>query len=312
MMSSRRRTWFLVRLAVYVTVVAVLFVVRGTPDWRAMTRLVTGQANADSVLTIAGRDLAPDLVDQLLAHYTRDYPQVTVRTSRGGTNQALEDLINGQADIAFLYRPPTAGEQAQMHAIDGDTVVVVPIAVGAAALIAAAGADTAALDLAGFRQLLAPAQAGGRTRLYTVDPNDGLLAAIGQRLGGTVAVGPDVVFLVDTQDVISAVVTDTTAWGLVSSLSVDLPGERRIAVRPLTAGPGAPSARPDHERLVTGDYPLFHSLYVACRGRGDIEATKFVTHLASARGQSQVRRSGAVPAQLVPRSIVITREPPGR
>lgn len=312
MMASRRRTWFLVRLAVYVAVVAVLFVVRGKPDWRAMTRLVTGQATADSVLTIAGRDLAPDLVDQLIAHYTRDYPRVTVRTTRGGTNQALEDLINRQADVAFLYRLPTAAEQAQMHAIDGDTVVVVPIAVGAAALIAAAGADTAALDLAGFRQLLAPAQAGGHARLYTVDPNDGLLAAIGQRLGGTVAIGPDVVFLVDTQAVISAVTSDATAWGLVSSFSTDLAGKHEIVTRPLSAGAGAPSVRPVHEHLVTGDYPLFHSLYVACRGRGGIEATKFVTHLASARGQSQVRRSGAVPAQLVPRSIVITREPPGR
>jgi hypothetical protein len=62
---------------------------------------------------------------------------------------------------------------------------------------------------------------------------------------------------------------------------------------------------------VTGDYPLHHKLYVACRATGGIEGTKFVTHLASDRGQRQVRRAGAVPARNVAREIVITRDPPG-
>ena len=86
MMTSRRRTWFLIRLVVYVAIVAALFAVRGAPDWRAMGRLITGKAAADSVLTIAGCDLAPDLTDKLLESYRRDYPALSVRTTPGGTN----------------------------------------------------------------------------------------------------------------------------------------------------------------------------------------------------------------------------------
>ncbi len=181
-MTSRRRTWFLIRLAVYVIVIAVLFVVRGRVDLGPAQRLLSGASAADSTLTIAGRDLAPALVDELVASYRRDYPALAVRLTEGGTNQALEDLLNRRADVAFLYRPPTAAEQAQLRTLDGDTAVVVPVAVGGLAVVAAGGATPPNLTVA---QIAATAAGGdgGTARMYAPDPNEGAWDALRQRLG---------------------------------------------------------------------------------------------------------------------------------
>jgi ABC-type phosphate transport system substrate-binding protein len=310
-MSSRRRTWFLVRLAIYVAVVAVLYVVRGEPDWRAVGRLLGGARDGPAELIVAGSDLAPRLIPPLLDHYRRDYPDLTVNLTGGGTNQALEDLLNRRADVAFLLRPPTAEEQAQLRAVDGDTAVVVAIAIGGLAVVTAAGADSSALDLAAVRRLLATGIIGGCERLYAPDPNDGLWDAARLRLEGPKVPGDAVVFLADAAAVVGAVTQDVGACGLVSTLTVDLEVGGPLSPRPLHAGADQTPARPTYANLVTGAYPLYHWLYVACRGRGGIEGTKFVTHLASARGQRQVRRAGAVPARQVAREILITREPPG-
>lgn len=315
-MGLRRRTWFLIRLAIYVAVIAVLFLARGAPDWRAIGRLVTGKAAADSVLTIAGLDLAPELIAPLVEHYRRDYPKLTVTFNPGGTNQALEDLLNRRADVAFLYRPPTVAEQALFKTIDGDTAVVVPVAIGAVALLAAAGGETAALDTAAVRQLLGTGRAAGCERLYVPDPNDGLWEAAHERLGAAplddaAAAAAGVVFLADAAAVASALVADPRACGLVSSFSLRLAADSPYVARPVRGGLAGTPAQPTYANLVTGSYPLYHWLYAACRGRGGIEGAKFVTHLASARGQRQVRRAGAVPAQQVAREIVVTREPPG-
>ncbi|HOX24536.1 MAG TPA: substrate-binding domain-containing protein [Candidatus Krumholzibacteria bacterium] len=310
-MSSRRRTWFLIRLAFYVAVIAVLFLVKGVPDWQAFRRLASGKATSDSLLTVAGRDLAPRLVDSLVVQYRADYPQVTVTLTAGGTNQALEDLVNRRADVAFLYRPPTAAEQAQLRTVDGDTAVVVRVAVGGVALVGAAGADTAALDLDAVRELLRTGRAAGCARLYAPDPNDGLWDAARLRCDLPDRTGGDVVFLADETAVASAVASDPDACGLVSTFTIDVAEDDQLVARPVRAESGDPAARPTYTNLVTGAYPLHHWLYVACRGRGGIEGAKFVNHLASARGQRQVRRAGAVPAQQTAREIVITRDPPG-
>jgi len=311
-MALQRRTWFLVRLAIYVVVIAVLFAVRGMPDWGALRRLASGETGGPTALTIAGGDLAPPLVASLVAHYRSDYPALTVHLTRGATNQALEDLVNRRADVAFLLRPPTGTEQAELRSVDGDTVIWAPVAIGAVALVSAAGADTTALDLDAVRSLLATGRAEGCLRLYAPDPNEGVWDAARLRLGGPEHAGPEVVFLADPAAVASAVATETGACGLVSTFTVDLAEAGTLAARSLRAGPDAAPVRPTYANLVTGAYPLYHWLYVACRGRGGIEGAKFVTYLASDRGQRQVRRAGAVPARQVARQVVITRDPPGR
>jgi ABC-type phosphate transport system substrate-binding protein len=308
-MTSRRRTWFLIRLAVYVTAIAVLFVVRSGVDLRPVRQLLSTASAADSTLTIAGRDLAPALIDGLVAEYRRDFPALAVALTAGGTNQSLENLLNRQADVAFLYRPPTAAEQAQLRTLDGDTAVVVPVAVGGLAVITA---DAAAMRSLTVSQVAAAVTGGGgdTARVYAPDPNEGAWDALRQRLGlpgeGRAA---GLIFLTDTKAVVDAVVADPGSLGLVSTFTLaDDMGVRRLAVG---AAPGDTAAAPTFTNLVTGAYPLYHWLYVACRARGGIQGTKFVTHLASARGQRQVEHAGVVPARQVAREIVLTREPLG-
>lgn len=282
-------------MTLYVIVIAVLFVVRGKPSLAPWTQLLTGRAAADTTLTIAGRDLAPALIDDLLTGYRRDYPALTVTLTAGGTNQALEDLLNRRVDVAFLYRPPTAAEQAQLRTLDGDTAVVIPVAVGGLAVLAAPAAGPVSLTLDDPTR-------GGR-RLYAVDPNEGAWDALRGRLGEA-----DVTFLATPGDVARAVVADPGTLGVVSTFTLaDDPSVRRVPV----SAPGDTAAAPTFTNLVTGAYPLYHWLYVACRERGGIQGTKFVTHLASPRGQRQVERAGFVPARQVAREVILTRDPPG-
>jgi ABC-type phosphate transport system substrate-binding protein len=81
-----------------------------------------------------------------------------------------------------------------------------------------------------------------------------------------------------------------------------------VAVAPDSEG--AAAARPTHEAIAAGSYPLWHHLHVACRPGGGIEGDKFVTHLTSARGQRQVERSGYLPSRQVPREVILSTTPP--
>jgi ABC-type phosphate transport system substrate-binding protein len=308
-MTSRRRTWFLIRLAVYVTAIAVIFVVRGGADLRPLRQLLSTGSPADSTLTIAGRDLAPALIDDLVASYRRDYPTLALTFTPGSTNQALEDLLNLKADVAFLYRPPTADEQAQLRTLDGDTAVVLPVAVGGLAVIAAPNAALTSLTMA--EVAAAVADSGAATpRLYVPDPNEGAWDALRQRLGRPAGAGaPGVVFLADAGAVVDAVVADPGSLGLVSTFTLPRDAAvRRVAV---SAAAGDTAAAPTFTNLVTGAYPLYHWLYIVSRTRGGIQGTKFVTHLVSPRGQRQVERAGVVPARQMAREIILTREPLG-
>jgi phosphate transport system substrate-binding protein len=303
-MALKRRSWFLVRVAVYVAAIAILFIVRGGVGLKSLRRVLDTTAAADSALVIGGRDLAPDLVDRLLTGYQRDYPRLKVALTVGGTNQALEDLLNRRTQVAFLYRPPTRPEQEALRKIDGDTAVVVPVAVGGLQVLTAAP-DTAAATLDQLRDSLAGRPGARWQRAYLPDPNQGEWDALAARLGGPAEPGPGVMFLRDAAAVVAAVAADSGTCGIVSTFGQDV----RAAtgrVRPV-----AVPVPPTFTNLVTGDYQLYHWLYVACRARGRIEGTKFVTHLASPRGQRQVERTGVVPAQQTGREIILTRDPPG-
>ncbi|MFO7655167.1 MAG: substrate-binding domain-containing protein [Candidatus Krumholzibacteriia bacterium] len=312
-MAARRRTWFRLRLVAYVVIVAVLFLVRGGVD-RADLRRLLDTADGPEELAVAGRDLAPRLVDHLVAEYRDDYPDTPVRVTGGGTNHALEALSRDETGVAFLYRPPTPEEQSLFRAAHGDSAVVVPVAVGAAVLLAHPDVAPPALTPDELRSALAGA-ASPVERIYLADPNQGLWDAVRARLDlpREPLAGSPVVFLRDETVVASAVAQDAGAWGLVSSLGPARPdsagGYPGAVVVPLRATPGADPAPPDDAHVARGDYPLYHRLYAATRGNGGIEAGKFVTYLASPRGLRQVARAGVVPARLVAREIHLTRRP---
>ncbi len=318
-MASRRRTWFLVRIAVYVAVIAVLSVTRGGLPWHRLKAALTGGARPTGTLTVAGCDLAPRLADRLLAAYRREYPDLTLERRGGGTNQALEDLLNGGADVALLDHPPSAREQGYFRSADGDTAVVVPVALGAALLLVEGSAPIDAPALADLAAALDGRRPGLFPRLYATDPNDGLWDVVLARLdlaGPDPAPGVPVVFLADPAAVETAVRNDPGAWGLVGSLAA--PGDpwsgppAGLAYVPLRAAPDSAAVAPAFATLVTGAYPLHHRLYAACRGGGGIEGAKFITWLASGPGQRQVERAGEVPDRHMARLIQLSRNPVGR
>lgn len=318
-MASKRRTWFLVRVAVYVAVIIGILLVRGGLDWRSALRPLRGAPTGEAVVTVSGRDLAPELLDRLLAFYRQDYPQAQLVAAGGGTYHALEDLANGRADVALLYRRPTAAEQDLLRATAGDTALVFPVAVAAAVLLAGARTTADGLTLDELRAALAGTGPAPGARFYAPDPNDGLWDALRARLGLPAADtpgAPPVTWLADAPAVAAAVAADDSAWGLVSTLSVptDALGLPETAARilRLRAETDAAPAAPTREAVAAGDYPLHHLLLAACVGTGDFEGAKFVTHLASGRGQRQVERSGALPARQVAREVYLTRQPVGK
>ncbi len=308
-MTSRRRTWFLVRMAIYVAVIATLALVRGGVGWRRIAGTL-GADHGHPSLVIAGRDLAPALVDELVGKYRLDYPDLEVTVHGGGTNQALQDLINGRADVALLYRMPDADEVQLFRAADGDTAIVVPVAMGGIVLLAPLHGDTAALPLPELEAFLAGSPSSLKTPLYAPDPNDGLWRAF--RGVPQPATTSRVVLLADAGAVLAAARDGGGALGLASTLTLpgDLAAAGVRAVPVIVDDEPAPVA-PSDENLAAGRYPLQVRLYAACRATGSIEATKFLTHLAGGRGQRQVERAGYLPDSRVLRDIVLTRRPVG-
>lgn len=308
-MASRRRTWFLVRLAIYIAVIATLALVRGGVGWRRIAGALSTD-HGHPALVIAGRDLAPELVDVLVSKYRLDYPDLEVTVRGGGTNQALQDLINGRADVALLYRMPGEDERRLFRAADGDTAIVVPVALGGIALLAPLTGDTTAIALPELDAFLAGRPSTLRPPLYATDPNDGLWQAF--RGDPQPSATAPVVLLADAGAVLAAARDGGGALGLASTLTLpaDLAAAGVHAMSVAAHADSAPAA-PTLENLAAGRYPLRHRLYAACRATGGIEAAKFLTHLAGGRGQRQVERAGYLPDSRVLRDIVLTRHPVG-
>lgn len=343
-MNPRRRLWLLVRVAIYLSVIVGLLLYRGGVPWKSFVAALKGAGKAHPTLVIAGRDLAPPLLERLVVEYQHDYPQLSVSLLPGGTNHALEALLAGQADVAFSYRDLTDREQALFREADGDTAIVVAVGVGGLVLLepAVAGKAATVITTADLREALAavaPGSGGGPGadpglapwcgRLYVCDPNEGswdaLFAALGlaapggeeAEAGGGLAAPRlgQITFLADPASVIAAVAAAPDAWGLVSTLDAGIDvsagapaGTSFVGV---VAETGQEAVAPGAASIATGVYPLHHFLYVACRGAGNFEGGKFVTHLASARGLRQVERAGVIPARLVARTIQLSRDPVG-
>ncbi len=305
----------LLRVLLYTLVIVVLYHLRGGGSLRQLFRRLPGLAPADTTLILAGEDLAPALVQHLVTSYHQDYPHPDIRVLGGGTNQALEDLINDRADVAFLSHPPTVDEQQLFRSAGGDTAAWYPIALGGIVLLR--GAETAAepLALADLRRSLQDPGAAGFDHLYVSDPNTGLWDAFLAALDLPSMEGPAparVIFLVDQAAVLDALRADHRSLGLASSftLPADL-AERDLQIVTLRPADGSKPVFPDLEALASGNYPLWHYLYVCCRGHGSGEGSMFVTWVTGDRGQRRIERAGFLPARRVLLEIHLTRQPVG-
>ena len=80
----------------YVLIVAVLFLFRGPRSWESLRDILLPREQGGRLL-VAGREVAPDLCDQLLRAYQSDYPTAQAQTSPVGGAYALESLLRGGA-----------------------------------------------------------------------------------------------------------------------------------------------------------------------------------------------------------------------
>lgn len=300
-----------IRLGIYAAVVVALLYLRVVPGLRGRAPRNLFKP-VDSTLTIAGSALAPELMNTLIGHYAEMYPQTQFELRGGTTRQALQDLVNGEVDVAVLCRQPSATEMVAIRAA-GDSTLTFPVALGAMAVFAA---PASGLDSLSINQLqaLVSASAGapaGIQRVYVAEPNTGLWDALAAGLGLPDSTSAGVVWLESDSAVVEAAARDLQSIGVASTLAVlestELRGVRALAILDEDRRARATDAR----GLAAGDYALPHLLYLACRPMADPVAAGFVTYFWSGRGQRFISHEGYLPAREVAREIQLVRKPLG-
>jgi ABC-type phosphate transport system substrate-binding protein len=303
------------RFWVYGLIVVALVLFRVLPGLRSRITLQAHPVPSANTLRLSGLDLAPELIPKIAETYRGLYPEIKFSVLRGGTRQALEDLFNGRADVAFTSRPMTHEEEVIVHSI-GDTALSFPVALGGIAVLASKRIPFDSLRVMDLKEILeghAPRDLrleGGAPHLYAPDPNLGLWTALSSQLGLPDSAGAKVTWLASDDEVVQAVAADVDGIGFASTLALpqdlDRMGVRNLSVYRDSSGL---AAMPDEGSVAAGEYPLYHYLYVSCRPDGGPAASGFVSFLYSGRGQRLVEREGFLPAREVPREIQLSRKP---
>lgn len=252
-------------------------------------------------LVIAGLDLAPGLIPKLGNDYAAIRSETDLRYLPGGTRQALQDVINRRAQVAFLNRPPTAEERGVLRAVK-DSLDVIPVALGGIALITSSATPRDSISLDDLRGWIG---GGSDQRLYALDPNLGLWSALMEQLGLPDRIPESVVWLASVSDLCQAMVNDPGSLGVVSTfvLPDDL-SRAGLALVPVS-GRGEGAFTTSEQGLARGDYPLLHFLYVSCRPDADARAASFVSYVRGGRGQRRVEHEGFLPARQVAREVLL-------
>jgi ABC-type phosphate transport system substrate-binding protein len=313
--SRHRPSWLFARVAFYLLVVVVVFLLRG-PGLKGGGVGFRFHSESDTVttITLAGLELAPELIPRLVSDFEFSYPKLQVNVEEGGTARALEAMVNQRATVGLMYRPPTREERSIVLSAANDSVLYFPIALGGIAVLANDGSGLDSLEANDLRRVLRGGTDPRFDRLYAPDPNQGLWDAFRSCLGfsANASVPDSVVFLADEKTVVEAVRADRRGIGITSTLSLpDTVAATGVHALAVSKDSNAAAAMPEYTRIGYGEYPLFHYLYAACLANGSVRGAMFVTHLTSDRGQRQVERAGFLPARHTSRAIVITRHPPG-
>ncbi len=324
--SKRRPRRLFAWVTFYVLVMAAVFLLRGQKERPGLGLQLPVESDTVTTITTVGRELAPELMPQLIEKYHQLYPKLHVQLEDGGSVRALELLANRRAEVGLLYRLPTAEERALMRSAVNDSVLCFPIALGGIVLLAnsLSGVESLAMeDLRGIARGRADARFD---RLYVPDPNQGVWDAFRQALGVAENVAfpggkpaaelKTIIFLQDDDAVLAAVLADPRGLGIASTLNLpdslpELAADRVVHTVPVLPDTGLVPVEPGYAQIGYGEYPLYHYLYVACLAHGSIRASMFVTHLTSDRGQRHVERAGFLPARQVMRPVYLTRNPLG-
>lgn len=318
---KRRPNRPFVWIAIYAVVIATVFLIRGQLERPGTGLRFSTESDTVTTITLAGLELAPDLMPQLIKKYHDLYPKLHVIPEDGGTVRALEALANRRAQVGLLYRLPTPEERALVRSAVDDTVLCFPIALGGVAVLVNGLSGVESFSMDDLRRLARDEADPRFDRLYAPDPNQGLWDAFRIGLGVYDDSAPDnaygrITFLKDEAAVIEAVLADPRGLGIASTLSLpdslpEFAGGRSVRAVPVLPDTGLVPVEPGYEQIGYGEYPLYHYLYVACLANGSIRGSMFVTHLTSDRGQRHVERAGYLPARQSIRQIYLTRHPLG-
>lgn len=296
--ASPRRRWRLpgplARYLVYAGAAVAVIIWRGDAFEQFRARFSRPE---QGLLVVAGTATAPDLSDRLLDQYRRKYPTLSLRVLEGNAAEALQDVLEGKAQIALLAREPDADERRIVRA-HGDSVSTYPVALGGIGVVAATGAPFDSIRFEDLRGLIAGAPSPvGAERIYAPEPNRGLWGVLRDRLGIADALPPAVHWVADDEAVVEVVTGDPTAVGIVSTLALgrDEDGFRFV---PLAGDTGA-ATLPHPGALASGAYPLDHYLWLACLDHTTSQASAMVTYFTSGRGQRAIERAGYLPAKEV-------------
>lgn len=302
------------RAFIYVFFIAAIAIWKFWPAMSTTMKRLDGVAkSSDGQIVLSGTDNAPGFSIETIAQFKSEYPKVDMSMSGGGTITALEDLLNGRADVAVLSRAPTPREE-EIALGRGDSLLVFPVALGGISILAHRSGGPATLSIEQLKSLvergLGDATLAGRTfRVYGPDPNGGLWQALLARLDVQTALQPVYTPLLDGEAVLAAVRSDPAAIGFASDLTYDLAADDpEVAEVALVAEAGT-SWTPTKANLVSGSYPLFHYVYMCTTARRGPLAAGFVTYYSQSTGQKWVARRGFVPARLPVREIRLTGGP---
>jgi phosphate transport system substrate-binding protein len=300
------------RLVFYVLILGGFLALRYLlPDVRSRTEPGLPGVGTPQSMIVAGVDVAPVLIPRITTAYRELYPELDIRLAYGGTRQALQDLANRKADLAFLNRRPTAEEQ-RLIATVGDTAAFYPVALGAIGVVSGMGSEIRSVGIQDVRDWMTEAQpgAGAPEEIYLPDPNLGLWEVLAERLGVRETTEPRAVWLKDEVEVAKAVAARPGTIGFVSLLAVATDFERLGArLVPVSAGPGAHAVAPEPDSVATGAYPLHHHVYLAYLPEVAPAPSGFVTFLYSPRGQRLLEREGFLPARHTARIVQLTQNP---
>lgn len=297
-----------IRILLYALVVAALFLFRGPRSWEGLRDVLLPPEDGGS-LRVAGRELAPDLVDELLRAYRRDYPKARLQTTPLGGAYAMEQLLEERTDVALLPRAPRAKEVSAFTSTDGGPPVAEPIAVGALVLLVSAEAAVDSITWGSLRALVGGGTVGGIERLYAEDPDRGSWDGLPPALG--VEPGNAILFLEDAEALEQALRDDPRGIGVRAEFAWPVGAPSGLKVLALSAPEGGSAARPTYEDVAHGRYALTTRLHVVCRASARGEASKLVTFASGARGQRSLERAGFLPAQRFLREILLDPGPLG-
>lgn len=302
------------RIWIYALILVAVVLYRFVPGFRSHLPSLGNPVSPTRQVVIAGLDLAPVLIPRLVTEYHTLYPNLDLRTKGGGCRQALEDLVNHKADLAFLNRLPTPAEKKVISTVV-DSVETYPIALGGIAVLSAVNGGIDSVSISDLSAWVRGEPGTGTNRpshVYLPDPNLGLWDALSLQLGVRESDKPDVVWLADETMVAQAVAADPRSIGFASTLSLAPDLEKRdvryVEVRGST---GEFAALPGPAEISRGDYPLYHYLYLAFLPQVSAAASGLVTFLYSPRGQRLVEREGFLPARETARVVQIVQKPLG-